>query len=366
MKVLLLAPGNSIHTIKWANSLSEKGIEIYLFSLYHIKKEDFNPKVKLESFEVSADLNAERAGSFKKLYYLKALKKIKNIIRTFKPDIVHSHYASSYGLLGTLANFHPYYVSVWGADVFSFPLKSFLHKMILQFIFKRADKILSTSHFMADSIIEYTDKKIFVTPFGIDAQLFRPGKKANLFDNDSIVIGTIKGLEPQYGVEYLIEAFSILKMKRKENLKLLIVGTGSLENKIKDKIREMNLQDSVVLTGFIPHSQIVNYHNELDIYAALSTTDDESFGVAIIEASSCEKPVVVSKVGGLTEVVKDGYSGLFAEKMNSADAADKIEQFIENPEMRFAFGKNGRNLVLDNYQWDKCLEIMLNIYNKAE
>jgi len=120
MKVLLLSDPNSPHTIKWARSLAENGMDIYIFGLGDYKEgvyEDYkNIRVKVLNETIT-----RKEGSLIKIKYLKALPIVKRIIREFKPDILHAHYASSYGLIGALSGFHPYIVSVWGSDVFSFP-----------------------------------------------------------------------------------------------------------------------------------------------------------------------------------------------------------------------------------------------------
>lgn len=138
---------------------------------------------------------------------------MKKVITEFKPDILHAHYASSYGLLGALSGFHPYIISVCGSDVFDFPNTSFLHKIVLKYNLSVADKILSTSNVMAIETSKYTNKEIIVTPFGIDLDKFKPLSVKTIFNKENIVIGTITILEEKYGIEYLIRAFAIVKNK---------------------------------------------------------------------------------------------------------------------------------------------------------
>ena len=210
MRVLLLADAHSIHTIKWAKSLCQKNIELGVFSLNKLD-EDLYKEDNIEVFYFSDRNCRDRSSGFKKISYLKALPFLKKVIKKFKPDIVHAHYASSYGLLGALSGFHPYIISVWGSDVFDFPNISFLHKAILKYNLMQADTILSTSHVMAVETKKYTNKDIIVTPFGIDLDQFKPMKVASVFQDDDIVIGTVKTLEEKYGIEYLIRAFSIVQ-----------------------------------------------------------------------------------------------------------------------------------------------------------
>lgn len=363
MKVLLLSDAYSIHTVKWAKSLSKKGIEIAVFSLNFNKNEispyknDINVKVYY-----CVDRNAKkRSSGFAKLSYLSALPALKKAISEFKPDIVHAHYASSYGLLGALSGFHPYIVSVWGSDVFDFPNISFLHKAVINYNLSKADRILSTSKVMAVETGKYTDKEVIVTPFGIDLDKFKPLNVNSLFSQNDIVIGTIKTLEEKYGIEYLIKAFAIVKNKYYNlPLKLLIVGDGSLSESLKKLVHDLNIEEETVFTGKIAHELVPTYDNMLSV--SVSVSNSESFGVAIIEASACGKPVVVSNVGGLPEVVEDGITGIVVPPRNSEKTAEAIEKLILDEKLRKKMGEAGRNRVAKFYDWNKNVEQMISLY----
>src|SRR5690606_21225607 len=164
---LILSNANSSHTIKWVNSLTKiGGLTIGLWSLDSpedgVYAECTNLQIK------SAGIPQRRKGVFAKLKYLTSLSELKTFIREFKPDIIHAHYASSYGLLGRLTNFHPFIISVWGSDIFAFPKKNQIFKALLERNLNSADLVLSTSHIMKAETKKYTRKKILVTPFGVD------------------------------------------------------------------------------------------------------------------------------------------------------------------------------------------------------
>jgi len=362
MKLLLLSDPNSPHTIKWAKSLAKNNIDIIIFGLGDFTVKDYdgisNIQVKTLNETVTRD-----EGAFAKLKYLKALPTLKQVIKDFKPDIVHAHYATSYGLLGALSGFHPFILSVWGSDVFSFPLKSRLHKMMLKYNLKKADKILSTSHVMAKETKLYTNKNIEVTPFGIDMKQFRPMEVESLFNKSDIVIGTVKTLENKYGIEYLIRAFKIISDRyQKLPLKLLIVGGGSLESNLKSLVKELNIENKTLFTGRVPFTDVPKYHNMLSV--SVSVSNSESFGVAIIEASSCGKPVVVSNVGGLPEVVEDGVSGFVVPPRDPQKTAEVIDKLLLNKNLREKIGKNGRDRVKRLYNWDDNVKQMIRIYKE--
>ena len=143
----------------------------------------------------------------------------------------------------------------------------------------------------------------------------------------------------------------------------MIVGGGTLEKHLKNLVKELDLWDFTMFTGYIPPKEIPKYHNMLDIYASLSIEASESFGVAVLEASACEKPVVVSNIGGLPEVVINNTTGFLVEKENVNEISRTLERLILNEKLRKELGTNGREFVIKSYNWKNNVESMINIYN---
>ncbi len=362
MKILILSDANNIHTIRWVSSLADRGIEILLFSL---------PTCTVDAYDVFTNVMvvgcqkgmSKTAGIVVKLKYLTVLSVLKKEIKKFNPDIVHAHYATSYGLLGALSGFSPFVLSVWGSDVFEFPVKSFLHKKILEFNLSRTDKILSTSNVMAVETNKYSNKNIEITPFGIDLNIFKKKKVERLFSENAIVIGTVKSLEKIYGIRYLIKGFILLVEKYPElPLKLLIVGRGTQEQKLKSMCKKANILDKTIFTGHIKHKEVPRYLNMLDV--SVSVSDNESFGVAVIEASACCCPVIVSNVGGLPEVVADGVTGIVVPRRDEKGLMLALEKLIFDAGLRKKMGLAGRKKVALDYDWDKNVTQMHTIYKK--
>lgn len=363
MRILLLSDSNSTHTIRWAKSLVNHKIIVGIFTIHipNLKLYEDTPDIQIFSSNLDRSIQFSGEAAISKLIYLKSTAKIKEIIKLFKPDIVHAHYASSYGILGAHTHFHPFILSLWGSDISSFPNRSLLHKFFLKYVLSKADLILSTSQSLRKAASKYTDKNILVTPFGIETQKFKPMKKRSMFADDNLVVGTIKSLEKNYGIDYLIKAFHKLKQEYPEiKLKLLIVGSGSEEEKLKLLVNNLGINLDTIFTGYIDHSEIPYYHNIIDIYVAVSI--EESFGVAVLEASACAKPVVVSNVGGLPEVVGDNKTGFLVEKENINSLFEALKKLINNPDLRITFGINGRKKVIAEYDWDKSVSNMILIY----
>lgn len=351
MKILIIAPLNSFHTQRWLRSLSKEGITLHVFDYREVNKNDFKDINNVEC--LSFDSNSKITNSTLRFVYSFYL--LKKLIKRVKPDIIHSHYASSYGLLGALVNYKTFILSFWGSDIFEFPKKSLLHKLIIKFNIYKATKILSTSNTMALEIKKYTSKNVTITPFGVDTSKF---KKKNKITNN-ITIGSIKQLEEVYGHKYLLEAFAILT-KKYPNIDLLIVGSGSIKDNLEQKIKELKIEKYTNLTGKIHFDDIPKYHNLIDIYVNFSL--EESFGVSVIEASSCEVPVIVSNVGGLPEVVDDKITGLVIETKNVKSLVSAIEYLILNERKRLNMGKEGRKKVIRLYNWSENVNLMIKIY----
>lgn len=364
MRVLLLSDPSNPHTIKWVNSLKNKGIEVYLFGLSKYDPSQYHSDVSIYSFNTPEFIETKFNGSLLKIYYLMSIPILLNLIRKIKPDIVHAHYASSYGLLGAFGRIHPFIISVWGTDVYIFPKLSSLHKNILKYSLSRADLITSTSFKMAEETKKYTDKFIKVIPFGIVTDRMKKSTSRSIFQGKNIVIGTIKNLEHKYGHKYLFQAFAILLKKYPDvNLKLLIIGSGSMKNELDHYSKELSINDNIVFTGAIPHSLISEYHNMMDIEVYLS--DYESFGVSVVEASACEKPVVVSDVGGLPEVVISGQTGFVVPAGDIYSAVEALEILILDEELRVQFGKAGRKKIMELYNWNDNLNEMIKLYENT-
>ena len=348
--ICYLADASNPHTIKWCNYFKSKGYNIHVISLNNGEIEG----VTVHNFSFNVK-ELKNESPFKKIKYITAIGKIKKLVNEIKPDILHAHYASSYGLIGSLLNYHPYIISVWGTDIYDFPNGGIIQNKIIKYNLKKSDYIFSTSKDMARETSKYTNKKIYITPFGVDTEFFK--LKENLeTENNKFTIGTIKTLEKKYGIDYLIKGFKILKDENPDiDLKLKIGGSGSHLENLKNLVNELNLQDFVEFLGRIPLDEVSNVFNTFDV--AVFPSLRESFGVAAVEAQACGIPVIVTSVGGHPEVVINDKTGIIVESENSRQISDAILKLLNDESLRKNMSINGRNFIKDNY------EINLNFYD---
>lgn len=357
MKLAILAARSDIHTVRWVNAIAGRGHDVYLLTS-HPGGDPVDKRVHVHALPFSAPIG----------YFLNVWR-VRQLLKKIQPDLLHAHYASGYGTLGRLSGYHPYVLSVWGKDVYEFPYRSRLHLRVLIANLRAADHVCSTSHVMAGQTqtLCSTISRPTVTPFGIDTDRFYadPG----LSDSNTITIGTVKKLRPKYGVDILIRAFATVHRtlqrtnpERASRLHLLIVGGGPEEEKLRALSREVGVDRITDFTGRVPHAQVPIYLNRLDVYVAVSRADSESFGVAILEASACELPVVVSDVGGLPEVVDADVTGMVVERENVEDTAEALLQLIDDSALRADMGEAGRQHVLTHYDWEENVSLMEQVY----
>lgn len=340
MKICYLSDAVSVHTKKWCEFFVKKGYEIVVISL----RDGEIPGTKVYSLGAEGYSNK---GDFAKFNsYTKRIKQVKEIIAKENPDILHAHYATSYGILGSFINYSPYFLSVWGSDIYSFPRKSFIHKKFLEYNLKKADIILSTSEDMSIEAEKYTDKNIEITPFGVYIDRFKPMEVKR---DKAFTVGCIKSFIASYGLEYLIRGFKIFLDKSKDSdALLLLAGRGEQEQELKDLAKELGIEKNIKFLGFINEDEVIETFNKMDV-AVFPSIHQESFGVAAVEAQACGTPTIVTDVGGLTEATKPGYSSITVRPKSSEDIADAILKLYNDEELRLQMKKNARQYVLDNF-----------------
>lgn len=346
MKVCFLAPANNYHTKKWCKWFSENGHIVHVVSFI----KDAIENVTVHYVDTGASANS---GDAQKIRYLLKSRAVKKIVDDINPDIVNVHYATSYGTVAALAGLKGYVLSVWGMDIYDFPQKSFLHKAMLKFSLNRAAHIFSTSKAMAEETRKYTSKKIEVTPFGVDMNLFNPALR-NRNDSDFIV-GTVKSLTPKYGIDYLIKAVATINKERPDiPIKLRIAGKGEKEQEYKQLAIDEGIDNLTEWLGFISQSECAIEWANMDVAIVPSTLESESFGVSAVEAEACGTPVIITDIPGLMEATRPGNSSYVIKRSSVKELVNAIILFYEDVEMRLSVGKEGRNFVEKLYEIDYC------------
>lgn len=351
-KLCLLANAASPHTEKWALELSRRGWSVELISF-----------LPAEIPGVKVHLVPKILG--RKIDFILRVRWVKEKVKELKPDILHAHYATSFGFLGAICSVHPFIISAWGSDIFSFPKQSFFHRMLLEWILGKADYLCSTSHVMAQEMGRYLEpiQKIEVIPFGVDVNQFAPPKQLRSDSQRKVVFGVAKYLQPVYGLDILLESFAQLVRLKSDQVLLRIAGDGPELLRLKSLASRLRISEHVEWRGAMPNSEIAKFYQNLDVVVVPSR--QESFGVTAVEGSACGRPIIASRVGGLPEVVIDHETGIMVEKENSDELMQAMKYLVEHPEERNRMGQAGREFVLQNYAWEENVTQMEQVYREV-
>ena len=353
-KILFISNGNSIHTIKWVKAIQKK-YKVLLFDWRPINRDIYN---NLDNVVIVQPKNYN-ANKIIFISYLKAFFSINEISKKNSPDLIHAHYATSYGLLGVKAKASCLITSVWGSDITEFPYKSWFHKKLTKYILNSSNHIFVTSNYLAKKVKNICGKDSLITPFGVEVK-----EKMEINEESPFIsFGTAKNITNFSGIDLCLKSFAKLKkMNPNKKITFEIAGDGPFMNRLESIIDELGIKKDVNFYGHIDHKKINSFMNKIDIYINLPAI--ESFGVAVIEASASRLPVIVSNVGGLPEIVEDGKTGFIVDRENQPQIINAMNLLLNNKKQVAIMGSNGLKLVKEKYNWNDSVKLMISYYKK--
>ena len=271
---------------------------------------------------------------------LKSIKEIRKVLKKIKPDIVYLH-SSKAGALGRIALLFNFKVKIlynahgWYFNAQISNKKKKIFALIERILAIKTNKIINISKSEYESALKYkiaSKKKMCIIENGIDFTKFKDSdkyryetrKKLNIKDNE-IVIGVVGRLSEQKDPITMIKAFKEVYEENK-NVKMLFVGSGNLEDNIKKFAEDNNILDKVIITGWV--DEVEKFIPAFDI--AVLPSKWEGFGLVLIEYMACNKPIVASNVGGISNIINDNINGLLVNKSDCKELAKKIVFLINN------------------------------------
>ncbi|MDO8569612.1 MAG: glycosyltransferase family 4 protein [bacterium] len=215
-------------------------------------------------------------------------------------------------------------------------------------IFTKADKIQAISNFLAKWAKQVGHKEeVEVIPNGVDVEKFvNKNVLSSALDKGGITLITTSRLVEKNAVADIIDALKFLP----EKVSLKILGTGTLEQILRSQVINLKLENRVEFLGFIPPQEIPMYLHASDIFVRPSLS--EGMGNSFIEAMAAGLPVIGTPVGGIVDFLRDGETGLFCEVNNPKSIAEKVIEYVNNPELTSKIVKNARKMVEEKYDWD--------------
>jgi glycosyltransferase involved in cell wall biosynthesis len=202
---------------------------------------------------------------------------------------------------------------------------------------------------------------ISVIPYGIDTEKFRPS--SNGAGNEAPIILTVGRLERRKGVDVLLRAMPQIWQRFPGARVHLVGGESDIQRRELKAMAPSDKQDQVVFPGFLTRDQLISEYQHATIYVA--PTQYETFGYSILEAMSCGKPVVSTRVGAVPELVEDRQTGLLVNWDDSEALGDAILELLEKPLLAKRMGEQGRAKAKAWFSLDSIVERNLDLYRRA-
>jgi glycosyltransferase involved in cell wall biosynthesis len=287
--------------------------------------------------------------------------------RTFQNIVIH-HYARKYNV--------PYVLQAHGSipRIGSWRKLKWIYDILFGYrLLRDASRVIALSNVEAEQYkcVGVPGEKIAIIPNGIDlseyAELPPKGsfkKKFNIPENRKIILylGRIHKIK---GIDVLVKAYAHLKNEMKVNDTVLVV-TGPDDgflNEVKSLAYNLGIADSVLFTGPLYGRDKLEAFVDTEIYVLPSRY--EIFGMTVLEAYACGKPIVASKVGGLKDLVKDGETGLLFEPGNVEQLTKSILILLNINDIAKEMGLKGKNFVIENFTIQKVVEILEKVYEEV-
>ena len=263
---------------------------------------------------------------FRFLYYSK---KLSQIIKKFKPEVVQAGWVQLDGLVAALTGFKPVLLWPWGSDILIHPFRCKKVMRQTEYVIEQSSHINCDCDEVKNTILKITDfdaEKISVFTFGVDLEIFNkhrtdPGIIKRIgWQNKRIIIMT-RAFNHLYGIHYFLMALPKI-INAEPQTRILLVGTGPLEDELKDMVNSLDINQYVHFTGQVPYDQLSYYLNSAEIYVSTSISDGTS--MSLLEAMACGLPVVVSDVPANCEWVKDGVNGYLVPRGKVNSISEKV------------------------------------------
>jgi glycosyltransferase involved in cell wall biosynthesis len=364
--------GVQSHIIGLTMNLIKNGHEVII-----ITKEQSSEELIDSPYDISVkEIRTKTMAPFKHIIMPPQGNELKKIFRKEKVDIVHGHHAftptalmsvniaKTQGIPTVLTN-HSISVAnsydmVWEfMSQVLFPIKRYV---------KQADRVIAVSRAAADFIDRFLDdKKSIVIPNGVDVERFSNPMPPNLEVIEKMPTGcpiilSVGRLTFRKGFHLLIEALPRI-LKVNPEAQLVIAGKGYMMRYLKTFTDGLGLGDNVKLLGYVPDDSLPWLYNNCDVFS-LPSISAESFGITVIEAMASSKPVVVSKLGGVPEIIKENVNGLLFQPWDSYELSEKINKLLLDPQYAKLLSKQAYSDAVQKYDWKVVTRQIEKIYEE--
>ena len=304
-------------------------------------------------------------------YTLALATKMATVAQEENLDLLHVHYAIPHSISAILAReslkpqrklpvittLHGTDITLVGAD------RSYLP--ITRYGIMQSDGVTAISHYLKEATHEifHVDNVKVIPNFVCQHDYKRQpieSLRSSLAPNNELLVAHVSNFRPVKRPLDCIEIFAGV-LKQGIKARLVMVGDGSERPNCEHRARCLGILDQCSFVGKQP--RIVDYLSIADVL--LLPSEQESFGLAALEAMACEVPVISTRVGGIPEVITDGDTGCLSEVGDVQKMADDAAKLLRDDDLRHEMGKKARESAISRYSTDKVIPQYISFYEEV-
>lgn len=370
MKVLMLnyefpplggGAGNATYyLLKKFSRFKDLEIDLVTSSMNKYKEEQFSSNVKIYYLNIGKKNKNLHYQTNKNLflYSWKAYFKAKSLMAKKNYGLIHAFFGIPCGVIAVLLK-KPYIVSLRGSDVPFFNLRFYwldrlFFKNINKIIWARAKFVVVNSQGLKKLALSISlNQRIKIIPNGVNSGFFIPKPKIKK-DNIILFVGR---LISRKGIRYLLEAFASLEKEYLKNWQIWLVGDGPEKGNLFCQAKNLNILKRVKFLGIKNKHELVNIYNQAKIFVLPSLS--EGMSNAVLEAMACGLPIIMSRVGGNEELIKN--NGFVVKKKSALGIKKALEKYLDNNFLVIKHSANSQKIV-KKMSWKKIAQQYFNLY----
>lgn len=349
-------------------------MESVLYDLCHELKDKVDLRVLVADrrghtrIEVNNGVEVIRVGSLGTIFSTSICPTMVYWIKRSPADIVQIHHPNPMATISyLLSNQRGKLIVLYQSDIVRQRVTYKLYVPFMMRMFERADRIIvtSTNYLESSPLLVRFKGKCVLIPLGIDVHRFKKrggeGKIAAIRSQYGGKIVLFVGRLTHYkGVPYLLEAM------KKVSGRLLIIGKGDLEGRLKNQAAQNGLSTKVHFLGELGEDEMVPFFHACDLLVLPSISRNEAFGLVQLEAMACYKPVVSTDLEtGVSYVNRNGVTGFVVPPRDSKALAEAINRLLEDENLRTRMGIEGRRRVEREFTKERMARETLRLYEEV-
>lgn len=285
--------------------------------------------------------------------FVRRWKKVREIVRDVRPDVLHGHCLASGGAYAAYFGFHPLVITAWGCDILDRPRESPLYWFQTGWCLRRSDLVTVDSEDLKEAVAAFgvPSEKVALVQWGVNLERIQSARRSGRLrqlanvPQDAFVVLSTRRFEPIYNLETILRAIPKILDAANQVIYFVFIGGGSLHRRLELLAKDLGVDEHVRFIGDLAHEELEECYAGAQVYVSVPQSDSTS--VSLLEAMSAGLPVVVSDVPSNLEWIRDGWNGHIVRRGDSDAIAKAIIRLMADGAARMAFGARSAEIATE-------------------